>query len=145
MTYEEFLEINKRYRVICDWDDDLEVCNKESTFIPCWDNRGMLYWIDENRLGLILFSSPYNAVEEFKEKHNIELECFGEKSNYFLEVKDDMVEKVLQVFKAKKQAQRPVPPHSIRNITTFLRVMQNIHERYKEKLDKFIEERREIK
>lgn len=145
MTYEEFLELNKRYRVICDWDDDLEFCDKEATFIPCWDNRGMVYWIDENRLGLIIFSSPYNAVEEFKEKYNIELECFGEKSNYFLEIHDDMVEKVLQVFKAKKQAQRPISPHSIRNVTTFLRVMSNVHERYKEKLDRFIKERREIK
>lgn len=145
MTFEKWTSLNNEYRMICEWDESLTLCDKESLFIPCYENKGMIYWIDNKKIGIIIFNSPFNILSNLKAKYNLELESFGELSNYFIEISDNNnLNEILDMFKAKKQAKRPIPPHSIRNLTTFLRVMQNVHPRYKTLLDEYIKSRKEM-
>lgn len=143
MTFEEFKLKNEVYRMVCDWDFDLKECDKESYFIPCWSNTGYIYWVNEEKLALYMFSSPNYMVDKIEKEDGIKLEPFGELGEYYIEFKDDLLDLIATRFKAKKQAKRPIPPHSCRNITTFLRVMQNIHPKYKQKLDDYIASNRE--
>lgn len=143
MTFEEFKAKNKVYRMVCDWDLGLKECDKESCFIPCWNNTGYIYWVNEEKLGLYMFSSPNFMVEKIEKEDGVKLEPFGELGEYYIEFKDELLDLIATRFKAKKQAKRPIPPHSVRNITTFLRVMSNVHERYKEMLDDYIAKNRE--
>lgn len=143
MTNEQFLELNNRYRVVAEFSDDLECVNKESVFIPCLASRGMIYAKDENTNVVLSFQSP-NAYVEKLQQRGLSIESFGELGEYYVEFNDDIFDEVAKEFKAKKQAQRPIPPHSVRNITTFLRVMQNVHPRYKDQLEKYIADNRDL-
>ncbi len=143
MTLAEFKKLNKKYRMVCDWDDELKNCNKDSFFIPCWNNNGMICWKDNKTMEIIMFSSPTNILEKLNSKYGIKLESFGELGEYTVKIDRGVdYEKVFECFKAKAQAKQPIPPHSNRNITLFLRVMQNIHPRYKKQLEGYIEQHR---
>lgn len=144
MSFDEFLELNNRYRLVCEWDDDLEFCDKKSCFIPCYNNKGMIYWNGEDKLSILMFSSPSVPLERLERDVKIKLEPFGELGEYYLEFNPKDIDIIADYFKAKKQALRPIPPHSIRNITTFLRVMQNVHPRYKKKLEEYIDKHRDL-
>lgn len=143
MSYEEFLCLNNKYRMICEWDDDLRGCNKESCFIPCYHNKGIIYWKSEDKMGLIMFTTPTVPLEKAKLKTQIDV-VFGELGEYYIEFNPSDIEIIAECFLAKKQTSRPIPPHSVRNITTFLRVMQNVHSRYKEKLEEYIDKNRDL-
>lgn len=144
MTLEQFKETNDRYRVICEFDDNLYCGDKDSVMIPVYNNKGFIYWLDDNKLGMIMFSSPNAIIEKIKKEHNIDIYSFGELQEYYLEFNSKYLDIIAKFFKAKKQIKVKIPPHSIRNITTFLRIMSNIHPRYKEKLEKYIAENREV-
>lgn len=142
MTYEEFLNLNDKYRFVCEWNDDLSDFDKNSYFIPCYHNKGIIYWKSEDKMGLIMFTTPTVPLEKVKQK--IQVDVFGELGEYYIEFNPSDIEIIAECFLAKKQASRPIPPHSVRNITTFLRVMQNIHPRYKKKLEEYIEKNRDL-
>lgn len=144
MTHEEFLKLNNIYRMVTDWDDELKYTDKDSAFIPCYKNRGMCYWVDENTLGIIMFCSPHVPITELEGKYNIKVDVFGEKGEYSILFDPKDIEKIGEVFEFKKQALNRIPPHSVRNITTFLRVMTNVHPRYKDILDEYIDSNRII-
>lgn len=143
MTLKKFRELNNDYRVICEWDNTLEICDKNSMFIPCWSNKGMIYWTNGKKMNLLIFCSPTTVLDEIKSKENIELEAFGECGEYTVEFDEELIHVICKYFKAKAQAKRPVPPHSNRNITTYLRVMSNVSEKYKEMLDEYIKKNRQ--
>ena len=144
MTDEQFLELNSKYRIVAEFSDDLECINKESVFIPCLAYKGMIYPKNESKNIVLVFQSPNFYIEKLKQK-GLNIELFGELGEYYVEFNDDIFDEVAKEFKAKKQAQRPIPPHSVRNITTFLRVMQNVHPRYKKQLEKYIADNRDLK
>lgn len=143
MTDEQFLELNSKYRLVAEFSDDLECLNKESVFIPCLSNKGMIYPKGDDKNIVLVFQSPNSYAEKLKQK-GLNIESFGELGEYYVEFNDDIFDDVAKEFRAKKQAQRPIPPHSCRNITTFLRVMQNVHPRYKDQLEKYIADNRDL-
>lgn len=144
MTLEQFKETNDKYRVICEFDDNLCCVDKDSVMIPVYDNKGFIYWLEENKLGMVMFSSPNIIIEKIKKEYDIEIYSFGELQEYYLEFDSKYLDIIAKFFKAKKQIKAKIPPNSIRNITTFLRIMSNIHPRYKEKLEKYIADNRAV-
>ena len=142
MIYEDFLKLNNKYRMICEWDEKLKECDKTSVIIPCYRNKGFMSWKDEKTLQLTLFFSPSVQLERIKQKYEKTFEYFGENCEYVIYFTEEDIDLIDEFFIFTKQSSRPIPPSSVRNITTFLRVFKNIHPRYKILLDKYIEEHR---
>lgn len=140
MTFEEFKGLNKIYRVVADRNDEFEVLDKESIFIPCYNNQGMIYWVDNKHVAIQMFCSPNGVLEREK----LDLEVFGELCEYHILVDLDKYDfyEIARAFKAKPQNEQPVPPMSKRNDTLWLRVMRNISDRYGRILKKYIEKGR---
>lgn len=136
MTLKQFGELNKKYRVICEYDDNLVLRDKESFIIPILNNKGYCYWNGEDKLSMICFKSPKNNIDMLKEKYNIALDVFGEYSEYYIEFNPKDIDKVAECFEFREAPKRPVNPLSEDNINLWLRVMQNISPRYKDILKK---------
>lgn len=132
MTFDEFKQLNKVYRLICDRDENLNVTDKESMFLPCYKYKGMIYWVNDETLGLCIFVAPTIPLETLKSKYNIQLETYGEKGNWSLYFKPEIYEQVFDSFLALKQPKNRVQPHSNKNDNKFLRVFSNISPRYKD-------------
>ena len=142
MKYEEFLELNRHYRLVCEWSSDLQECNKEAVFIPCYGNKGTVSWKDNDNLQLHMFVSPNTQLDKLKQKYGLTFECHGENGEYLVIFNAKYLDIIDDFFKLKRQAMNRVPITSIRNITTFLRVLSNVHPRYKTILEKYIDERK---
>lgn len=142
MIYEDFLKLNNKYRMICEWDEKLKECDKTSVIIPCYHNKGFVSWKDEKTLQLTLFVTPTAPLERIKQKYGKIFKCFGENSEYVVYFTEEDISLIDEFFIFTKQSSRPVPPSSVRNITTFLRIFKNIHPRYKDSLEKYIKEHR---
>lgn len=135
MNYADFLQLNKKYRIITEWDNDLKIPNKESGFIYCYNGKVRIYPISDTIIQVHSLSSV-DFSSRIKEKYNIDIVQHGENGEFVLEFNSDLLEKIIDIFKPKKAPKQAVPPHSVRNINLWLRYMRNIDPRYQDILNK---------
>lgn len=141
MSYEEFLELKKKYRLCCEWNDELTEFNENSAFIICDNNRTQIWYKDENTFGVLSYGrerykNDLDKLNIFYEYVN-NAEGMGTEHQYFINF--NYFDKCINVFKPKSAPKNFVYPFSRRNITTWLRFCRNIDEKYYDrKLKDFI-------
>lgn len=128
MTYEQFLKLNKSYRICCDWDDTLTKCNKESAFIIADNFRTIIYWKDNDTFGVLNYGKERYSSQLDKLKVEYEMDDDGYENVYFIDFK--YFEKCIKVFNPKKSPSNSVSPFSVKNINNYLRFMRNIDKEY---------------
>lgn len=131
MEYDEFLKLNKRYRMGCEWDNSLSECNKDSAFIIADSYRTAIYWHKDKFE--VLFYGREKYIPELKKlkiefEHTSESEGGGFEHTYFIDWK--YFEKCIKIFKPKLSPKNSVNPFSVRNKNIFLRFMRNIDYEY---------------
>lgn len=135
MSYEEFLELKRKYRVCCEWNDELTEFNPDSAFIICDNHRTQISYKNENTFGVLSFGREKykKALEELgvPYEYSNNAEGVGTEHEYFIDFK--YLDKCIHVFKPKKSPKNFVYPFSRRNITTWLRFCRNVDEEYYDK------------
>lgn len=133
MKYEEFIKLNKRFRIICEWDNTLSECNPDSAFIYCDEGKGQIYLLNEKTMRFIYFTSTSSFKDEM-DKRKIPCDWYRLNGEQILDFDVKYFEKAIDIFRPKPSPKNSVPVTSIKNHNLFLRIMRNCDLNYYSKI-----------
>lgn len=141
MSYEDFLELKRKYRVCCEWNDELTEYNPDSAFIIGDNYRTQIWFKNENTFGVLFFGREkyLNGLRKLNIPfvYSNDTETGGSEHEYFIDFK--YFYECIDIFKPKLAPKNFVYPFSRRNINIWLRFCRNFdYNYYNKKLEENI-------
>lgn len=137
MTYEDFLELKRKYRVCCEWNNTLTECNPDSVFIIADKFKTQIWYKNEDTFGVLSYGRE-KYIEKLKKleipfEYRNDSNGGGSEHEYFIDFK--YFDKCIDIFNPKLAPLNAVSPFSKRNINLYLRFCRNIdYDYYNKKL-----------